>query len=115
MIYSQHLWSGQAVAASGERVSGGREAQMGSRAPHGYGPHQPGWPPDLQNASTWPSLGRTRAYPPDSAEPSRPLQPLYPPAPVVPQAQQRVVYVVHQPPSTPVIVEVIGGLFGFYG
>lgn len=97
---------------------------MGSRAPYGYGQYEAGWPPDPQDASTWPSGGRTRAYPPDAAYPSRPLEPLYPPpaepsrplyppAPIVPQP--RVVYVVQQAPGTPVIVEVIGGLFGFYG
>lgn len=86
---------------------------MGSRAPYGHGPHQPGRPVDPQDASTWPSSGRTRTYVPEPLYPSRPL---YPPVPVVPKSRpQQVIYVVQQTPSTPVIVEVLGGLFGFYG
>src|SRR6185369_16796786 len=99
---------------------------MGNRVPYGYGPQQPGWPVDPQDASTWPSNGRTRTYVPEPAYPPRPL---YPPplppeptrprnstVPVAPQSPPPVVYIVQQrSPSTPVIVEVIGGLFGFYG
>jgi hypothetical protein len=35
--------------------------------------------------------------------------------PVAPTSQPQVVYIGQQTPSTPVIIEVIGGLFGFYG
>ncbi len=127
MIYLQHPWSGQTVVVYLEQVSGGKGSRMGRRAPYGYGQYQAGWSPDPQDASTWPSGGHTQAYPPPPVFPSRPLQPLYPPppaepsrplsslAPIIPQSQPRVVYVVQQAPSTPVIVEVIGGLFGFYG
>jgi hypothetical protein len=84
-------------------------------------------PPD---ASTWPSGGRTRTYP---QRPAYPSQPLYPPAQADPSRplyvrgeaysqplppgvyQPQVVVVVQQPSVAPVIVEVIGGLFGFYG
>lgn len=87
---------------------------MGNQAPYGYGPHQPGWPVDPQDASTWPSNGRTKTYPyPDPVYPSRPL---YPPEPRALQSPPRVIYIErNSAPSTPVIVEVIGGLFGFYG
>jgi hypothetical protein len=114
MIYLLHQWSGQTVALSyGERWKG--IGGMGSRAPYGYGPHQPGWPVDPQDASTWPSDGRTRTYVPEPLYPSQPLYPPVPIAPIAPKPQPRVIYVVQQTPSTPVIVEVIGGLFGFYG
>lgn len=85
---------------------------MGNQAPYGYGPYQPEWPVDPQDASTWPSNGRTQTYP----NPAYPSRPLYPPASVTPKAPPQVIYIVRDSPSSaPVIIEVIGGLFGFYG